>query len=150
VQRSRRPTGRVPKFINLRIVISASVTVAVVLVTAVGASADPTIPEKRAQAQAIMAEVQQLDSDLAKSIEEYNFAAIELDQIDTEIITNGRHLVAARKSLGVAQQRVAQRLRDLYINGSGTPRWRSSSERAAWMRSSLGSMPSKECPARTG
>jgi cell wall-associated NlpC family hydrolase len=119
VHTKRRPSGRVPRFISLRIVISASITVAVVLVTAVGASADPTIPEKRAQAQAIIAEVQQLDSDLSKSIEEYNFAAIELDQIDTEIVTNGRHLVAARKSLGVAQQRVAQRLRDLYINGSG-------------------------------
>jgi cell wall-associated NlpC family hydrolase len=33
--------------------------------------------------------------------------------------TNRRHLVAARKSLGVAQQRAAQRLRDLYINGPG-------------------------------
>jgi peptidoglycan DL-endopeptidase CwlO len=119
VQRSRRPSGRAPRFINLRIVISASLAVAIVLVTAVGASADPTIPEKRAQAEAIMAEVQQLDSELAKSIEAYNFAAIELDGIDADIATNGKHLGAARKSLGVAQQRAAQRLRDLYINGSG-------------------------------
>ena len=119
MQRSRRPSGRAPRFINLRIVISASLAVAIVLVTAVGASADPTIPEKRAQAEAIMAEVQQLDSDLSKSIEAYNFAAIELDGIDADIATNGKHLGAARKSLGVAQQRAAQRLRDLYINGSG-------------------------------
>ena len=119
MQRSTRPSGRVPKFPNLRFVIATSLTIAVVLGTAVGASADPTIPEKRAQAQAIMDEVQQLDSDLSKTIEEYNYAAVELDRIDAGMATNRRYLIAARKSLGVAQQRAAQRLRDLYINGSG-------------------------------
>ena len=117
VQRSRRPSGHCPKSISLRIVTTAILTIAVLLVTAVGASADPTIPEKRAQAEAIMAEVQQLDSDLSKTIEAYNFAAIDLDRIDADLATNRRHLVAARKSLGVAQQRVAERLRDLYVEG---------------------------------
>ena len=116
---TRRPSGHVPKSIRLTFVISASASTVALLVTAVGASADPTLPEKRAQAQAIMAEVQELDSDLSKSIEAYNFAAIELDRIDADIATNGKHLVAARKSLGVAQQRVAERLRDLYIQGEG-------------------------------
>jgi cell wall-associated NlpC family hydrolase len=119
VYTTKRPSGRIAKSRSITFVLSASVTFALLLVSAVGASADPTIPEKRAQAQAIMAEVQQLDSDLAKSIEAYNFAAIELDGIDADIATNGKHLVVARKSLGVAQQRAAQRLRDLYINGSG-------------------------------
>ncbi len=119
MQRSRRPSGRFPISISLRVVTAATFTIAVLLVTAVGASADPTIPEKRAQAQAIIAEVQQLDSDLSKTIEAYNFEAIELDRIDADIATNGRHLVAARKSLGVAQHRVAERLHDLYIQGQG-------------------------------
>jgi cell wall-associated NlpC family hydrolase len=119
VQRPRRPSGHIPKIRGIPFVLSASVTFAVLLVSAVGASADPTIPEKRAQAKAIMAEVQQLDSELAKSIEAYNFAAIELDRIDADIATNGKHLVAARKSLGIAQERVAERLRDIYIEGEG-------------------------------
>lgn len=119
MQRSKRPSGRVPKSISLRVVTAATLTITVLLITAVGASADPTIPEKRAQAQAIIAEAQQLDSDLSKTIEAYNFAAIELDRIDADIATNGRHLVAARKSLGVAQHRVAERLRDLYVQGQG-------------------------------
>ncbi|OFW52473.1 MAG: hypothetical protein A2146_00930 [Actinobacteria bacterium RBG_16_67_10] len=82
------------------------------------AAADP-IQSKRAQAEAIMAEVQQLDSSLAKSIEAYNYANVELDRIDQDLVSNGRHLVAARKSLVVAQGRIAERLRDLYVNGEG-------------------------------
>jgi len=66
-----------------------------------------------------MAEVQQLDSSLAKSIEAYNYANVELDRIDQDLVSNGRHLVAARKSLVVAQGRIAERLRDLYVNGEG-------------------------------
>ena len=93
---------------------------AVALLVAVGpAAADPSVSSKRAQAVAIMAEVQQLDSSLAKSIEAYNYANVELDRIDADLLSNGRHLVAARKSLVVAQGRIAQRLRDLYVNGEG-------------------------------
>ena len=66
-----------------------------------------------------MAEVQQLDSSLAKSIEAYNYANVELDRIDQDLVSNGKHLVAARKSLVVAQGRIAERLRDLYVNGEG-------------------------------
>jgi len=66
-----------------------------------------------------MAEVQQLDSSLAKSIEAYNYANVELDRIDQDLVSNGKHLVAARKSLVVAQGRISERLRDLYVNGEG-------------------------------
>ena len=90
------------------------------LLLAVGqASADPSIKSKREQAQAIMAELQQLDSSLSQTIESYNYANIELDRIDADLRSNARHLEAARKSLGVAQSRIAERLRDLYVNGDG-------------------------------
>ena len=118
-------------------------------VTAVGASADPTIPEKRAQAQAIIAEVQQLDSDLSKTIEAYNLEAIELDRIDTDIATNGRHLVAARKSLGVAQRRVADDSVTCTSKVKATPRWRSSLVLRASMKSSLDLMRSSAYLRRT-
>ena len=62
---------------------------------------------------------EQLDSSLEQSIEAYNFANVELDRIDQDLVSNGKHLVAARKSLVVAQGRIAERLRDLYINGEG-------------------------------
>ncbi len=66
-----------------------------------------------------MAEVQQLDSSLSQSIEAYNYANVELDRIDQDLVSNGKHLVAARKSLVVARGRIAERLRDLYVNGEG-------------------------------
>ena len=56
---------------------------------------------------------------LAVTIESYNYANVELDRIDGELEGNARHLVAARKSLNVAQSRIAERLRDLYVNGDG-------------------------------
>ena len=89
------------------------------LLAAGSASADPDIKSKREQAEAIIAEVQNLDASLAVTIESYNFANIELDRIEGELDANARRLVAARKSLNVAQARIAERLRDLYVNGDG-------------------------------
>jgi cell wall-associated NlpC family hydrolase len=88
------------------------------LVVATGpATADPSISSKRQQAQAIVAEIQQMDSNLSHAIEAYNLANIQLGRIDADLETNGRHLVIARSSLGVAQTHIAKRLRALYING---------------------------------
>ena len=92
---------------------------ATLLLAAGSASADPDIQDKHAQAQAIIAELENLDMSLGASIESYNYANVELDRLDGELDTNARHLVAARKSLNVAQRRIAERLRDLYVNGEG-------------------------------
>jgi cell wall-associated NlpC family hydrolase len=90
------------------------------LLLAVGsASADPGIQDKEAQAQAIMAELQTLDANLSVAIEAYNYANVELDRLDDELDTNAHHLVVARKSLNVAQRRIAKRLHDIYVNGDG-------------------------------
>ena len=66
-----------------------------------------------------MAQVQGLDSNLEQTIEAWNYANVELGRIDSDLASNQRHLVAARKSLVVAQDRIAERLRDLYVNGRG-------------------------------
>jgi cell wall-associated NlpC family hydrolase len=85
----------------------------------VGAASAQTISSKREQAQAIAEEVEQLDMDLASTIEAWNYANIELDSIDLDLEKNARHLATAKRSLGVAQRRIATRLRDLYVNGNG-------------------------------
>jgi peptidoglycan DL-endopeptidase CwlO len=95
------------------------VVTAGLLLAAGSASADPDIQDKQAQAQAIIAEIENLDMSLAVSIEAYNYANVELDRIDGELDVNMKHLVAARKSLNVAQARIAERLRDIYVNGDG-------------------------------
>ncbi|MGH3065047.1 MAG: NlpC/P60 family protein [Gaiellaceae bacterium] len=89
------------------------------LLLAVGPAAADPIGSKREQAQAVLAEVRQLDSEVARAAEAWNYANIELARIDKDLVSNGKHLVAARKSLVVAQGRIAERLRDLYVNGDG-------------------------------
>jgi peptidoglycan DL-endopeptidase CwlO len=85
----------------------------------VGSASGQTVTSKRAQAEAIMAQVQTLDANLEQTVEAWNYANIQLGRIDASLASNQRHLVAARKSLVVAQDRIAQRLRDLYVNGRG-------------------------------
>jgi cell wall-associated NlpC family hydrolase len=92
---------------------------AAVVLLAVGSASAQTIESKRAEARAILAEIEELDMEVARAAEAYNYARIELRRIDGQLEVNGRHLVAARKSLVVAQRRISQRLRDLYVNGHG-------------------------------
>ena len=58
-----------------------------------------------------------MDTELGHAIEAYNLANVQLDQIDVDLDVNGRHLVTAKASLGIAQLHIAKRLRALYING---------------------------------
>jgi cell wall-associated NlpC family hydrolase len=91
--------------------------VATLLTVSPAATADPTIESKREQAQAVLGEIRELDSGLSKAIEAYNYANVQLDQIDVELDSNARHLVVARSSLKAAQRHIAHRLRTLYIEG---------------------------------
>ena len=87
------------------------------LLGAGAATADPSISSKREQAQAILGQIREMDSQLSHAIESYNLANVQLDRIDADLQVNGRHLVVAKSSLDVAHAHVAQRLRALYING---------------------------------
>ena len=60
-----------------------------------------------------------MGTELEQASEAWNYANIQLGEIDTSLASNAKHLAAARKSLVVAQKRIATRLRDLYINGQG-------------------------------
>jgi cell wall-associated NlpC family hydrolase len=92
---------------------------AAALLLAVGSASGQTITSKRAEAQTILVEVESMQAELGQTIEAWNYANIQLDEIDADLATNAKHLVAARKSLGVAQRRIEERLRDLYVNGDG-------------------------------
>jgi peptidoglycan DL-endopeptidase CwlO len=85
----------------------------------VGSASGQTIESKRAQAEAIVAEVEGMGHELEATIEAWNYANIQLDELDADLATNAKHLVAARKSLVISQQRIQERLRDLYVNGEG-------------------------------
>lgn len=96
----------------------ALLTVLAAILIGVGsASADPSLQDKRAEAQRVLDQVHQLDSQLEKASEAYNLANIQLDRIDADLQTNARHLVIAKSSLSNAQSHLAQRLISLYVNG---------------------------------
>ena len=89
----------------------------VALLTSVSAATATPIQSKRAQAQAVLAQIQESDVQLEKAIESYNYANVQLGQIDADLSSNAHHLVVAQKSLKSAQAHIAQRLRALYVNG---------------------------------
>ena len=98
----------------------ALAVVCLTVVTVVSSSsANPSITSKRAQAQAVLAQIDAAQPQLERAIESYNYANVQLQQIDADLDSNARHLVVAKKSLGAAQVHVAQRLRALYVNGDG-------------------------------
>lgn len=84
----------------------------------VSASADPPLKDKQAQAQAILAEVQRLDEEVDAAAERWNGANLELQSLTTELDGTRVDLVRAKRLYKVSQLRVAQRLRDLYVNGN--------------------------------
>ena len=89
------------------------------LLLAVGSASGQTITSKRQQAEAIMAQVDGMQANLEQTVESWNYANIQLQKIDSDLASNTKHLAAARKSLVVAQAHIAERLRDLYVNGQG-------------------------------
>jgi cell wall-associated NlpC family hydrolase len=93
------------------------VGVFVALLAAVGASASPSIQEKRAQAQAILQQVEQLDAEVGDAAERWNGANYRLDQISQQQQSAEADLLRAKQGVKVSQARVGARLRELYVNG---------------------------------
>jgi len=92
--------------------------VAVGLASVNTAAADPTISAKRAEAQSVLAQIQEIDGQLSHAIEAYDLANVRLDRIRADLKTNSQHLTIARTSLKAAQAHLSQRLVSLYKNGS--------------------------------
>jgi len=90
--------------------------VAAFALAAVPASADPTVASKRAEAQSVLGQIQQLDSSLERAIEAYNLANVELTRIKHDLSSNTDALVVAKKSLKRAQRQLSSRLVDLYVS----------------------------------
>jgi peptidoglycan DL-endopeptidase CwlO len=101
------------------IVVALAALTAGLLLAAGSASADSSISSKRAQAQEVLAKVQALQSNLEQASNAYAAAGEQLRQIDSDLVTNTKNLVAAKKSLTHSQAVIATRLRQLYIQGQG-------------------------------
>jgi cell wall-associated NlpC family hydrolase len=96
----------------------------VLLSLAVLPLAGPAVPapqeieSKEAEASQVLAQIQELDSNLELVIDSYNSAQVELDQIVAAQKLNEKRLEIARSNLGAAQGTLEARLVQLYQNGS--------------------------------
>ncbi len=102
-----------PAFLFGLVVILASAS----LLAAGSATADPSLADKRAQAQGVLAEIQGIDAELGQAAEAWNAANIRLDQIKAEQRANAKLLRLARKNLGAAHQALEARVVAIYTSG---------------------------------
>ena len=87
------------------------------LLAAGSARAEPSLSDKRAQAQRVLAEIQGIDSELGQAVEAFNAANIKLDEIKAEQRANQRLLGITTKNLGAARKALEERVVALYVTG---------------------------------
>jgi peptidoglycan DL-endopeptidase CwlO len=88
------------------------------LAAAPAAHAEPSsVSSKRAEAQAVMNQIQGLDSNLSHAIEAYNLANEKLGRIREDLRENRRELRIAQQNLARAQTALELRLVQLYTTG---------------------------------
>lgn len=83
------------------------------------ASADPSIQEKRHQAELILAQVQELDAEVGAAAERFNGANYKHGQLSERLRQTRTDLKRDRKQLRTARGHASERLVQLYVNGSG-------------------------------
>jgi cell wall-associated NlpC family hydrolase len=89
--------------------------VALFAATAVPASGD-SVASKRAEAQSVLNQIQQLDSSLERAIEAYDLANVKLARIKHDLSQNTTNLATAKRSLKNSQRELSARLVDLYTS----------------------------------
>jgi cell wall-associated NlpC family hydrolase len=87
------------------------------LCAAASAGATPgTVASKQAQAQQVLAQIQQIDDSLGPAIESYNLANVQLKKIESDQRENRLQLKLTRANLKVAQDSLAARLVSAYTS----------------------------------
>ncbi|MGZ4379645.1 MAG: NlpC/P60 family protein [Gaiellaceae bacterium] len=95
----------------------AGAAVLVALCAAASANATPgTVGSKQAQAQQVLAQIQQIDDSLGAVVESYNLANVQLKRIESDQRENRRQLKLTRANLKVAQDSLAARLVSAYTS----------------------------------
>lgn len=107
-----------------RLVVSAFALAALVAVGAsmpLRAGASP-IDDKRAEAARVADQVAQLDGQYDELQERFRGAQIRLDDINEQVDGINRDLTATERELGVANQRLVDRVRTVYQSGAANTR----------------------------
>jgi len=92
--------------------------VAAALLAAGGATADPGVASKQAQAQQVLAQINQIDQNLNAAVEAYNLANVRLHKIKGDLRDNKLELGVAITSLKHSQRALARRLVSVYTSGN--------------------------------
>jgi cell wall-associated NlpC family hydrolase len=92
-------------------------TLGLLVFAGTGLSEPGAIASKKAEAAQVLAQIQQIDSDLDKVVDAYDVASDRLDAIEQQISTNERRLGIARKANQAAQRNLEHRLVTLYTDG---------------------------------
>jgi peptidoglycan DL-endopeptidase CwlO len=85
------------------------------------ATPSPSISAKKAEAQRVLGEINQLDESLGRANERLNLANLKLDHVQARIKENRRELHVAQHNLRRSQQTIAKRLVTLYTRGQASP-----------------------------
>jgi peptidoglycan DL-endopeptidase CwlO len=101
----------------MRFGLSFIAVLAAALAVVVSSPAEPgQISSKRADAQRVLTEINAIDMELDRAVEAYNYATVQLNQIDRDLATNRKRLATARSNLETAHARVADRVLSLYTS----------------------------------
>jgi peptidoglycan DL-endopeptidase CwlO len=87
------------------------------LASATAADADPSLAAKRAEAEQVLAQVQQLDRTLAFATQAYDRASLHLHRVRDDIRKNTRRLAIASTNLRRGQRQLSVRVVELYVSG---------------------------------
>ena len=93
------------------------VAVAAALVAATGATADPSVSAKQAQAQQVLGQINTIDVQLGAAVEAYNTANVHLEKIQGDLRDNTFELGVARTNLKRSQVALSERLVSIYTSG---------------------------------
>jgi peptidoglycan DL-endopeptidase CwlO len=85
------------------------------------ATPSPSVTAKRAEAQRVLGEIDQLDASLGRANERLNLANLKLDHVQRQIKENRHELRVAQHNLSRSQKTIAQRLVTLYTKGEVSP-----------------------------
>ena len=108
-----------------RTAIAATLTAALLTAAATGiaprpaAAAQPGVERKRAEAERVLGQIQQLDLRVERAAEAYNLATIRLNETAAAVHGNAHDIAIARSNLQQAQQLLSTHLVALYTSDDG-------------------------------
>ena len=110
-----RQTGWIGPKRALALIITASLLL--LSLSGLAQATTPAIQKAQSQAEALQALVDQLDEELSAVAEEYDYASQQLEDTQTAIKTTQKQLTQSESDLGTVQDRLNQRVVDIYKSG---------------------------------